>query len=302
MSGFRAGFLLMLGANMLWGLMPVFWKLFDGVSTTEVLAHRTLWSFVFTVSLLFFAQGFAQVWQRMRDAKQFALLLLSALLISANWLAYIWAVNAGQVLASSMGYFLAPLLSVCCGVIFFREHLRRWQWLAVGIAALGVCVQIVVFGAVPWIGLFLAVTFAAYGAVRKKSACDSTSGLAAETLLLTPMAVAYMVWLALQERAQFLHVSLSLDTFFVLAGVVTALPLVLFVAASKRLALSTVGLMFYLTPTLQFLLGLYVYSEPVAVGEWLGFILIWIALVVFTLDGQRAEKKQAASPWRRRRA
>lgn len=288
--------MLMLGANMLWGLMPVFWKLFDGVDSAEVLAHRTVWSLVFTAFLLSFSHGFQQVWQRLRDAKQFALLLFSSILIGANWLAYIWAVNTGQVVASSMGYFLAPLLSVCCGVIFFRERLRLWQWIAVAIAAMGVCVQFIVFGEVPWVGLFLAGTFAAYGAVRKKSSCDSTSGLAAETLLLTPLAIAYMLWLEAESRAQFMHVSLSLDAFFVLAGLVTALPLVLFVAASKRLPLSTVGLMFYLTPTLQFLLGLLAYNETITLGEWLGFVLIWMALVIFTLDGRRAERALPSAP------
>ncbi len=280
------GFLLAIAANLIWGLLPIYWKLFDGVSASEVLAHRTLWSVVFVAIVLYFSSGFSAVRSAFRSGSDCLALLASALLIGSNWGAYIWAVSIDEVVQASLGYFLSPLFSVCFGMLFFGERLRTWQKLAVAVAFLGVLNQVVLVGQVPWLGLFLAVTFAAYGVMRKKSRNDSVSGLFVETLALAPIAVAYMFWLDHHGSAVFLHTEMSLNVFFVLTGVVTATPLLLFVAGSRRLQLSTIGLLFYLTPSIQFVLGVALYNESVATGEWLTFGLIWMALMIYSVEGQ----------------
>ena len=280
------GLLAAVMANTIWGLLPLYWKLFGHAPAVEVLAHRTWWSGVFVAIVLFVAGGFAKPVSALKDGRERGWVLLSALLVGSNWGVYIWAVNNDQVVDASLGYFLSPLFSVCFGVLFFAERLSRWQRIAVFVAGLGVAHQIILVGAIPWLGLFLALTFAGYGVLRKKSRHDSVTGLFVETLYLAPIAIAYMAWLHYRGAAVFLHQDTALDVFFVLAGAATALPLLLFVAGSHRLKLSTIGLLFYLTPSIQFLLGVAFYREPVSSGEWLTFGLIWIALIIYSVEGR----------------
>ena len=287
MSEHARGLLAAVTANTIWGLLPLYWKLFDGALATEILAHRTWWSVVFVALVLYFSSGFAKPLSALKSRRECGWMLLSAILVGSNWGAYIWAVNTDQVVGASLGYFLSPLFSVCFGLLFFAERLTRWQWVALAVAGLAVTNQIALVGAAPWLGLFLAITFAGYGVLRKKSRHDSVTGLFVETLFLAPVAIAYMLWLDFQGAAFFLRQDRALDFFFVLAGAATALPLLLFVAGSHRLKLSTIGLLFYLTPSIQFLLGIALYREPVAGGEWLTFGLIWMALIIYSVEGSR---------------
>lgn len=297
MSDSTKGLFLAISANTIWGLLPLYWKLFDGALATEVLAHRTLWSVVFVALVLFFSTGFATAVSALRHPGERGRMLLSALLVGSNWGAYIWAVNTDQVVGASLGYFLAPLFSVCFGLIFFAERLGTGQWIAVAVAGFAVANQIALVGQTPWLGLFLAVTFAGYGVLRKKSRYDSVTGLFVETLFLAPLAIAFMFWLDKQGLALFLHRDFRLDIFFLLAGAATALPLLLFVAGSHRLKLSTIGLLFYLTPSIQFLLGIALYQEPVSDGEWLTFGLIWVALIIYSVDrGRRNSRARIVRP------
>ncbi len=280
------GVALALAAYTLWGLLPVYWKLLQAVPATEVLAHRVAWSVPFC-ALLAVAFGARGALRRLTgNVRELGVLALSAALIALNWGIYIWAVQAGRILEASLGYFLMPLLNVAAGRVLFGERLRPWQWLAVALAGAGVGNELLRLGVVPWVGLGLALTFVAYGVLRKRTLLDAANGLLVETALLAPAAVVYLLWLARGPGASFGNAGLPTDLLLILTGVVTALPLALHVAATRRLPLKDVGVLFYLTPSLSFLLGVYVYREPFGVVQLLSFACIWLALAVYTLEGR----------------
>lgn len=289
----RRGYLLAIAAYVIWGLFPVYWKQLAGVDALEVLAHRTGWSVVFAgVLLLIVRQGRAALAVLANPQDRWRL-TLSALAIAFNWGVYIWAVANEQVVAASMGYYLSPLLSVLAGAMFFSERLRYGQWLAVALAAAGVLNQMISLGEVPWVGLSVGFSFAIYGAIRKSCHCDSLTGLFAETLLLAPLAFGWMIWLAHQGEAAFLNQGMMTDSLLLLAGAVTATPLLLYVGGARRLPLATMGLLFYLTPSIQFSIGVLQYGESVSLPLMITFMLIWAALVLYTLEGRMHARRQA---------
>ena len=269
---------------VLWGVMPLYWHLLKSVPSLQIVLHRIAWSAVFVGAFLLWRDGrhwFAGV---VRQPRLRWMLVLSGVLIAFNWGLYIWAVNAGHVVETSLGYFINPLLNVLLGVVFLRERLRVAQWVSVAIAAAGVLWLTADYGRLPWIALALAGSFALYGLVRKLAAVDSVAGLGVESVLLLPLALGALAWTGLRGGAVFGPDALS-AALLVLAGILTALPLVGFAYAVRRVPLSTVGLMQYIAPTLQLLIGVLVLGEAFDRNRAIGFVLIWIALALFAGEG-----------------
>jgi chloramphenicol-sensitive protein RarD len=269
---------------VLWGVMPLYWHLLKSVPSLQILLHRIAWSAVFVGAFLLWRDGrhwFARV---VAQPRLRWMLALSGVLIAFNWGLYIWAVNAGHVVETSLGYFINPLLNVVLGVAVLRERLRVAQWVAVAIAAGGVAWLTLDYGRLPWIALALAGSFALYGLVRKLAAVDSVAGLGVESVLLLPFALGALAWTGMQGGALFGPDALS-AALLVLAGILTALPLVGFAYAVRRVPLSTVGLMQYIAPTLQLLIGVLVLGEAFDRDRATGFALIWIALALFGGEG-----------------
>jgi len=283
-----------LGAYGAWGLLPVYWKALERVPLLEIVSHRVLWSLGFALLLLQGADGWSQVREVLRSPRLLLAMTATSLLIGSNWLLFIWAVNAGHVLATSLGYFLNPLVSVLLGVAFLRERLRPLQILAVGLAAFGVLQLALRQGGVPWISLVLAGTFALYGLLRKLAPIRPLAGLSVETLLLAPLAAGYVLWLGVRHRGVFLAEGRVLETALLgLAGVATATPLLWFAAAARRLRLSTLGLFQYVAPSLSFGLAVAVYHEPFSRSDAVTFACIWAALALYSADSARALRDRA---------
>jgi chloramphenicol-sensitive protein RarD len=272
-------------AYLVWGLFPLYWSLLGAVPTVQVLAHRGVWC-ALCVWLLLAVQGQARWWRGL-DGRTFGLLTASALLISINWGVYIYAVNSGHVLDTSLGYFITPLFNIIFGVLLLRERLGAWQWTAVAIAACGVGYLAVRLGAPPWIALLLAVSFACYGLIRKLAVIDAVRGLAVESCLMLPLAAGYLVWCEMQGTGVFLHGPASTDVLLAVGGVVTAVPLVLFAYGARRVPLSTLGFIQYVAPTVQLLLGVFVFHEHFGSAQAVAFICIWAALAIVMVDGLR---------------
>jgi chloramphenicol-sensitive protein RarD len=262
-------------AFTLWGLFPVYFKSLHQISPVEMLAHRMVWSMLFLFIVL-------TVRQQRRLLARFA---ASALLLSTNWGIYIWAVNAGHIVEASLGYFVNPLINVLFGLAFLGERLRRVQWLAVAIAACGVLWLTWETGHPPWISLALAFSFAGYGLLRKTGQLGALEGLTLETVLLFPVAVLYLFFVSSSGGSGFGTASLGVKALLALAGPITAVPLLLFAAGARRIPLSMLGLIQYVTPSLQLLIGVLIYREPFGEAQLIGYGAIWIALAVYSLDG-----------------
>jgi chloramphenicol-sensitive protein RarD len=284
------GVLYALGAYLMWGVFPVYFKALQGVPPSEVLAHRVLWSLVF-VALLLAVMRNGRWLLNLRAANVRRTFIASALLVSVNWLIYIWSVQAGRVVDASLGYFINPLVNVLIGALFLHERLRPTQWAAVLLAAAGVAWLTWQAGAPPWIGLALALTFASYGLLRKTAPLGALEGLAIETALLTPLALAWLLWLGWTGSSVFVAgveggggASSWQSLLLILAGPITAIPLLLFAAGARRIPFTTLGLLQYVGPTLQLLLGVYLYREPFDTAKLAGYAAIWLALAVFSVD------------------
>jgi chloramphenicol-sensitive protein RarD len=287
----RKGVAFGLSAYLLWGFLPVYFKLLGDVAPTEVVAQRVVWSVLLLAGLIAAARRWPQLRAAFANPQALRILMLSALLIGANWLIYIWAIGARHVLETSLGYFLNPLVNVVMGVVLLKERLTRAQGVAVGLAALGV--SVLAAGAVSglWISLSLAGTFATYGLLRKIAPVDSLEGLTIETVLLLPLAAAYLLWLGADGMA--FGDELGTSLLLALGGAVTATPLLLFAAGARRLPYSTLGLLQYVAPTIQFLLAVLAYSEPLTTAHLICFALIWSGLAIFALDGLRRGRQAA---------
>lgn len=291
----RRGLLAALTALLFWGFFPIFLRLLRAVTPLEIMAHRIVWCCVVAMVWLW-AHGDLRAMAVAIGTKALRRrLLASALLVSVNWLAFVWAVDQSRVLEASLGYFINPLVNVVLGVVLLRERLSRRQWTAVAIAAAGVVWLTVTAGAFPWIALVLATTFAIYGFIRKVVVVDAVVGLAVETLMLTPIALGYIAYLALHGSAGF-GTSRSLSTLLVLTGPLTAIPLALFSFCARRIPLSTLGLILYIGPTLQFAVGVFVFDEPLHLSRLAGFCLIWTALALFVSDNVTSAGRASAEP------
>ena len=291
MTRYREGLTAAIGAYVLWGLFPLYWPLLEPAAPVEILAHRMVWSLGFLVLVLAATSGFR--WIRRVDRHKLGLLALAAVLITINWGTFIYAVNSEHVVETSLGYFINPLVTVALAVLVLHEPLRRNQRIAVGIGALAVLVLTIDYGRPPWIAITLALAFASYGFVKKRADVDGIQSLAIETAVLFPAAIGYLLWLGSDGAGTFTSEGAGHIALLALAGVVTAVPLMLFGASAVRIPLATVGLLQYIAPVMQFVIGVLVYGEPMPVERLAGFALVWVALTVFAIDAVNAARRGA---------
>jgi chloramphenicol-sensitive protein RarD len=283
-----------IGAYLTWGLFPVYWKWLEQVPAIQLIGHRIDWSFVMLLALILATRQWKKFRMAALTGRVLRIYFVSALLIGANWLIYVWSVNAGYIVEASLGYFINPLFSVLLGVVFLRERLRPLQWLPVGLAAAGVLYLTFIYGSLPWIALSLAFTFGLYGLVKKTAPLGSLYGLTLETGLLFLPALAYLLYVNATGSGAFLHSSPTANSLMVGAGLVTIVPLLMFSSAARQIPLSLVGILQYITPSMQFLLGVLVYREAFSFHQLLGFGIVWLGLIIFWAEGFFAHR--AAQP------
>lgn len=286
----RRGIAYALAAYGLWGLVPLYWPLMAAASPLEILAHRIVWSLVLAALLLLVLRKRGW-WRSVATPRILGLLALAASMIALNWGLYIWAVNSGHVVEAALGYYINPIVSVLLGVLVLRERMVAGQWVAIGLAAIAVVVLAVDYGHLPWVALILAVSFGLYGLLKKQVNSGALETMTVESAVLTPIAVGYLVWLQATGSLVYGHQDTGLSLLLVSTGLVTLTPLLLFAAAATRLPLSTVGLLQYLTPTAQFLLGVFYFGETMSPARWIGFSLVWTALIVLTVVGLRSARR-----------
>ncbi|MDO6514422.1 MULTISPECIES: EamA family transporter RarD [unclassified Neptuniibacter] len=272
-------------AFVMWGFVPVYFKLVDQVSALEVLAHRVLWSVLFLALYILVTKRSREFLSIFRQPKVVSALALSAIVISLNWLVFIWAVGQDRIVETTLGYFINPLINILFGMAFFGERLRSIQWVSVCLAAGAVAYQVILLGELPWVALTLAGCFSAYSVLRKKIPVDSVSGLLIETLWLLPIALAYMGWLFSHNEFQILSVDNHMVWLLLGTGLVTSLPLLAFASGARRLSLTLIGLLQYIGPSIAFLIAVFYYHEPMDERRLVTFILIWIALALFSAEG-----------------
>jgi chloramphenicol-sensitive protein RarD len=291
MTSSNKGILLALGAYGAWGFLPIYWKALHHVPAMQIIGHRILWSsLMLTAFILLMRQ-----WKSLRASitpRVIGIYIVAAILVCANWLIYIWAVNADFIVETSLGYFINPLLSVLLGVIFFRERLRLWQWIPIGLAALGVVYLTIIYGSLPWIALALAFSFGLYGLVKKTAPLGAVHGMTLETGILLLPALAYLFYEESLGQGAFLHSGVTTDLFLIGGGLVTSIPMIMFSSATQRIPLSLVGILQYIAPTLQFLIGVLIYKEPFTSVQFIGFAIVWIALILYAAEGLYTRRAQ----------
>jgi chloramphenicol-sensitive protein RarD len=279
-----------IGAYALWGFFPIYWKFLHQVPALQVIGHRISWSFILLIAVIVFTKQ----WKEFRSAalkpKTLAIYAIASVLLTINWLVYVWGVNAGFIVETSLGYFINPLLSVLLGVVFLRERLRLAQWIPVGLAAAGVTYLTVAYGRLPWIALSLAFSFGIYGLVKKLAPLGSLYGLTVETAIVFPFALLYLIFVNVAGDGAFFHTSLSTDLLLIGTGVVTSIPLLMFASAARQIPLTMIGVLQYIAPTLQFLIGVFLYHEPFDQRRLIGFSLVWLALIIFWLENYLANR------------
>lgn len=277
----RKGVAYGLSAYVIWGCFPLFFSLFEGVPAWEVVVHRVIWSCLFLVGLITVLRRWAPVREALARPGRLGRVLWCAILIALNWGIFIYAIETRQAFQASLGYFLTPLVNVALGMVVLRERMAGLQKLAVALAAMAILAQLVMLGELPWITLALALTFGTYGLLRKQITLDGVSGLFVETLLLLPFAVVALAWLSMAGRSHFFD-ALPTSLLLMSSGVLTAVPLLLFAVAAQRLKLSTIGFLMYINPTMQFLIALLIFREPLSVAQFSTFVLIWIGLAIYS--------------------
>ena len=284
---------LAVGAYSLWGFFPVYWKLLKHVPALQLLGHRIGWSFILLLVYLLVSRNWNNFRRAIDSPRVLKIYLVAAILVGINWLTYVWAVNAGFIVETSLGYFINPLVSVLMGVVILKESIRPWQWVAIGIAAVGVLYLTFSYGTVPWIALTLAFSFGFYGLVKKTAPLNSINGITLETGILFLPSLGWLIFADISGEGAFLHTGLISDILMVGAGLVTTVPLLMFASAAKLIPLSMVGILQYIAPTIQFLIGVFVYHEPFTSYRVVGFAIVWFALFVFGVEGwlvQRSAK------------
>jgi chloramphenicol-sensitive protein RarD len=288
----RRGLLFGVAAYLIWGAFPLYFPLLEPAGAAEILAHRVTWSLLTMLLVLVLSRRLPHFRALLRRHRARNLLTVAAVVIAVNWGTYIYGVNNHRVVETSLGYFINPLVTVLMGVVVLRERLRRWQWVALGIAFVAVLGLTVDYGHPPWVAVTLAFSFGTYGLAKKQAGVEAVESLSYETLVLMPVAVGYLIWLGASGSGHF--VGHGVGHMFLLAstGVVTAVPLLCFGAAAIRVPMTTLGLLQYVTPTLQFLLGVTILDEHMSAMRWLGFGLVWVALVIFTVEATRHHRQQ----------
>ena len=283
-----------IGAYALWGCFPVYFKLLAEVPALELVGHRIVWSCLMLFGVILISRRWRDFRKQALNLKIVRAYLVAAMLISVNWLVYVWAVNNGFILDASLGYFINPLISVLMGVVLLHERLRPWQWISVALVMLGVLYLTLAHGSLPWIALALAFSFGFYGLIKKTSPLGALHGLTLETGILLLPALGYLAYLDGNRQSAFLHSAPLVDVLLIGCGVVTAIPLLMFAAAAQRIPLALLGVLQYIAPTLQFLIAIAIYREPFALEKLIGFSIIWVALLIFGLEGFMARRNQTA--------
>ncbi|WP_342505445.1 EamA family transporter RarD [Sporosarcina sp. FSL K6-2383] len=284
----RSGVLWAVGSYLIWGIMPIYWKSLEHVSSTEIIISRIIWAFVMTFLLVLMIKGgrhlkedIRGLWKAQRD---FWLLIFASFLVSGNWFIYIWAVNHDYIVQASLGYYMNPLISVLLGIFFLKEKLSRAQQVAFLLATIGVAILTISYGQFPWLAFSLAATFAVYGLIKKRIQLDALRGLTIETFFIMPFAVIYYIWLFIDDSTVFLQVDIKTDVLLILTGVATALPLVMYAKGVQRIPLYMAGFLQYIAPTMMLFIGVVVYKESFDKIDLLSFSFIWIALILFTVS------------------
>ena len=288
----RRGYAYGAAAYLIWGVFPLYFPLLEPAGAVEILAHRIVWSAITMVLLIVLLRRTTNLRDTWRDRRVLLLLAIAAVAISANWGTYIYGVNNGRVVEASLGYFINPLVTVLMGVLLLGERLRRLQWVAMGIACLSVVVLTVDYGHPPWVALVLAFSFGTYGLAKKQAAVGAVESITFETLVLAPVAGAYIAWLVVTGDSNFGSHGAGHALLFTTTGIITAIPLMLFGAAAIRVSLVSMGLLQYLAPTIQFALGVLVFDEDMPASRWIGFGLVWVALAMFTVEALRHRRRQ----------
>jgi chloramphenicol-sensitive protein RarD len=283
-----------IGAYTTWGLFPVYWKLLHHVPALQLIGHRIIWSFFTLIILILCTRQWIDFRSSVALSSVFRIYCVAAILIGVNWLTYVWAVNADHIVETSLGYFINPLLSVLLGVIFLHEHLRPRQWIAIGLAAAGVLFLTIVHGSIPWIALTLAFSFAFYGLVKKTAPLGSLYGLTLETGILLFPALLYLFISDVNGTGAFFHTGTTADILMAGAGIVTTIPLLMFASAARRIPLSLIGILQYISPTLQFLIGVLIYRESFTYIQFIGYAIVWFALILFAMESYFAYRAQIA--------
>ena len=276
----------------MWGLVPVYFKSIEHVSPLEVLAHRVVWSVVFLACFIAITNRMKEIHTLFNRPKVIFSLAVSAAVIALNWLVFIWAVGQDRIIETTLGYFINPLINIVFGYFIFSERLRPMQWAAVALAAIAVTYQIILLGELPWVALTLGFSFSIYSVLRKKIPVDSISGLFIETVWLLPVSLAYMIWLLSNGNLQFMSESNTTMWLLLGAGLVTSLPLLAFASGARRLSLTMIGLLQYIGPSIAFLIAVFYYDEPMNSERLITFILIWIALAIFSIEGFLIQKRK----------
>ena len=279
----KLGLLFGISAYSLWGLFPLYWPLLEPANPLEIVSHRAVWTLIFCVIVLIATKAFKETLVTLKRPKVAAKLFATSLLISINWLIYIWATNNGHVVEASLGYYINPLITIGFGVFLLKEKLRPLQWVSVSVATVGVSVLTIAYGRLPWIAIGLALSWGSYGLIKKQLGLGALEGLAIETFISAFFYLAYLVFLGNQGTGQFGN-GWGLTLLLMSAGAVTAIPLLLFNGAANRLPFTTIGLLQYITPTLQFSCGVWIYHEDMPLSRWIGFFIIWVALIALAAD------------------
>jgi chloramphenicol-sensitive protein RarD len=291
----KRGILAGIAAYSLWGLFPIYWRLLEQVPAIEILAHRIVWAFGFVALLLIIKRDWHWTKEVLHNRRTLLIYTLAAILLSINWFTYIWAVNAGYVVEASLGYFINPLVNFMLGVIFFGEKLRSGQVAAVILAVLGVVYLTVSYGSLPWIALVLAFSFGLYGLIKKTASLESLHGLSLETAVLFLPALIFLLYRGNNGMGAFMHEGTGVTLLLILSGPVTSVPLLLFGFAARTIPLSMLGFIQYIAPTLQFMLGVFVYHEPFPLSRLVGFSMIWLALLLYSIEGVRFNRSQKSN-------
>ncbi len=292
MNAHRKGLIAGIAAYLLWGLFPIYWRSLSPSTPVELLAHRVIWAFVCVGVILLVVRRFGEVREALGTWRRFLVMLAASVAIAINWGLFIWGVNNGHTVEVSLGYFVMPLVIVLFGVIFVGERLRPAQWVAMAIAAVAVIVQTIEVGRFPWLGLSLAMSFGTYSLLKKLSPTPAVTGLFVETLVLLPAALAVWGWFILSGQATFGQYGAAHTLQVIGVGAVTFVPLLLFTIATQSIPLTTVGLLQYINPTIQLFIGVFLFHEPMPAMRWLGFVIVWCALVIFSIDAVRHNRRQ----------
>jgi chloramphenicol-sensitive protein RarD len=291
----KRGVLYGAAAYLIWGFFPIYFKSLDDVPALQIMLHRVVWSCLFLLLVILIKRDWGNFRSIIKRPDVLRVYSISGVLLATNWLVYIYGVNSGQVVETSLGYFINPLLSVALGVIFLRERLRPLQWVPIGMAAVGVLYLTLQYGSLPWIALALAFSFGLYGLMKKIAPLGALHGLTMETGILFIPAVSYLLYAESQSSGAFGHLGWNNTLLLALSGIVTAIPLLLFASAAHAIPLVLIGILQYIAPTVQFLLGVFLYQEPFTPALLIGFIIIWSALLIFTLEGIMERRKRVSS-------